>query len=239
MVTLLITSFFILAFLAVAVYFWQKPASSTETESLLPPSEWRGLFSDGSPDQSSTANDSEATAILLQERAELLQRAQSGDKSALLEARNETNLQDAGTYEKILNSLVELADSDPKVLSLASYVLRHELPVNKKLAEQFMNSCKRAPGKSSATKMLHIAALTEDADLYRTAVTNALDFWRNGDLSEISPQELLAIIEGEFWILSAQVRNSGAGFLLKRTLSSARRELEAAHINYQTTNPLD
>ena len=33
MVTLLITSFFILAFLAVVVYFWQKPAS-TKKQSL-------------------------------------------------------------------------------------------------------------------------------------------------------------------------------------------------------------
>ena len=234
MVTLLITSFFILAFLAVAVYFWQKPASTTETESLLPPSEWRGLFSDGPPDQSPVANDSAANAVHLQDRAELLQRAQSGDKSALQEAHNSTIHQDAGLYQKVLNSLVELADSDPKLLSLVSYVLRHELPVNKKLAEKFMNSCKSAPGKSSATKMLHVAALSDDAELYRTAVVNALDFWRNGHLSETSPQELLAILEGEFWILSGHARSSGAGFLLKRTVSSARRELEAAHINFQT-----
>jgi hypothetical protein len=87
--------------------------------------------------------------------------------------------------------------------------------------------------------MLHVAALSDDAELYRTAVVNALDFWRIGQLAETSPQELLAVMEGEFWILSAQVRNSGAGFLLKRTLSSARRELEAAHINFQTKNPLN
>src|SRR4030095_14669844 len=113
MVTLLITSFVILAFLAVAVYFWQKPAPTTETESLLPQPEWRGLFDDGVPDQSPAYDDSDAITINLQERAELLQRAESGDKSALLEARDETNLHD--TYEKVLNSLVELADSDPKV----------------------------------------------------------------------------------------------------------------------------
>jgi hypothetical protein len=235
MVTLLITSFFILAFLAVAVYFWQKPASTTETESLLPPSEWRGLFSDGIPDQSPEVDDSETTAIHLQKRAELLQRAKSGDKSVLQEARNLINLQDASVYDEVLNSLVELADSDPKLLSLVSHVQRYELPVNKKLAEKFVNSCKSAPGQSSATKMLHVAALSDDAELYQAAVGNALDFWRNDHLSEISPHELLAILEGEFWILSAQVRSSGAGFLLKRTLSSARRELEAAHINQNQT----
>ena len=101
MVTLLITSFFILAFLAVAVYFWQKPASTIEPVSLLPPSEWRGLFIDGLPEQSPDANDSEAIAIREQERAALLQRAQSGDKSVLQEARNPTNHTDAGIYEEV------------------------------------------------------------------------------------------------------------------------------------------
>jgi hypothetical protein len=40
---------------------------------------------------------------------------------------------------------------------------------------------------------------------------------------------LRSILEGEFWILSSPTRRSGAGFLLKRALAGARRELEAAH----------
>ena len=135
------------------------------------------------PEQSPDANDSEAIAIREQERAALLQRAQSGDKSVLQEARNPTNHTDVGIYEEVLNSLVELADSDTKLLSLVSYVQRHELPVNQNLAENFMNSCKTAPGRSSATKMLHVAALSDDAELYQSAVVNALDFWRNGHLT--------------------------------------------------------
>jgi hypothetical protein len=226
MVTLLITSFFILAFLAIAIYFWQKPASSTEAEALLPPP-GRGLFIDGTNNGVALVlaeADSEATVNAARQRTGLLARAKGGEKSVLEEARNTG---DGDLYDEVLNLLVAGSDSDPELLALVSYVTRHELRVNKKLAERVLDSYKSAPYRSSTAKMLHIAALSDDATLYQSAAETALDFWRDGRLSEISAQELRSILEGEFWILSSATRRSGAGFLLKRTLASARRELEA------------
>ena len=47
MVTFLFTSVFVLGLLAIAIYFWQKPANRSETIGLPPlPEERRGLFSD-------------------------------------------------------------------------------------------------------------------------------------------------------------------------------------------------
>src|SRR3954465_1296765 len=47
MVTLLFTSVFVLGLLAIAIYFWQKPANRSETMGLPPlPEERRGLFFD-------------------------------------------------------------------------------------------------------------------------------------------------------------------------------------------------
>ena len=229
MVTILITSLFILAFLAIAIYFWQKPASSTEAEALRPPP-GRGLFIDATPDaqameQARAEVDSEATANAAAKRRELLARAKSGEKSTLLEARN---LEDAELYDEALNSLVAGADSDPKLLSLVSYVTRNELRANQKLAEKVLDSYKRAPDRSSTAKTLHVAALSDDAAVYQSAVETVLEFWRARRLSEISAQELRSILEGEFWILSSTTRSSGAGFLLKRALRGAHRELEAA-----------
>src|SRR2546429_3548779 len=84
MVTFLITSFFILAILAIAIYFWQKPASATDVHALLPPPPGRGLFVDGGFDSQMSAEvDSEAVANAARQRAELLGRAQAGDKNAL------------------------------------------------------------------------------------------------------------------------------------------------------------
>lgn len=224
MVTILITSFFILAFLAIAIYFWQKPAASTEAEA-LPPPPGRGLFIEESTAQLRAEAELEATANAAAKRRELVERAVAGEKSTLLEAYQA----DAEIYEQALNLFVAAADSEPKLLSLVSYVTRHELRVNKELAERVIDSYKRTPDRSSTAKMLHVAALTDDAAVYQSAVETALRIWRDGRLPEISAQELRAILEGEFWILSSSTRSSGAGFLLKRALRSARRKLEAAH----------
>ena len=228
MVTFLITSFFVLAFVAIAIYFWQKPNSLTEVESLAPPP-GRGLFIDRTPDEQARAiaeANAETTANAVARRAELLEGAKAGEKSVLQEVRNSG---DTELYEDALNLLVAGADSDPKLLSLVSYVTRHELRVNKKLALGVMDSYKRAPDRSATAKMLHVAALSDDAAVYQSAVETALEFWREGRLSEVSALELRSILEGEFWILSSPTRSSGAGFLLKRALRGARRELEAAH----------
>ena len=124
----------------------------------------------------------------------------------------------------MLNSLVNVADSEPDLLSLVSYITRNELPVNRKLADRFIDSFKSARDRSTTAKMLHLAALANDAAVYQRAVETALESWRGGYLARVSPQELHAILEGEFWILSSATRSSGAGFVLKRTLAAARRE---------------
>jgi hypothetical protein len=228
MVTLLITSLVILGFLAIVAYFWQKPAFPDKTESLTPPP-GRGLFINGTPDAVAVAEaeaESEAGANADRQRTELLGRAKSGEKSTLQEAHTNG---DALLYDEVLNSLVAVSDSEPALLSLASYVTRNDLRVNNKLAERFIDSCRTVPDRNTTAKMLHLAALSNDADVYQTAVETALELWRGGYLSGVSPQELRAILEGEFWLLSSHARSSGAGFLLKRTLSNARRELEAAY----------
>ena len=79
-----------------------------------------------------------------------------------------------------------------------------------------------------SAKALHFAALSDDAGLYRQTVEDAIELRREGKLMDVLPAELRALFDGEFWILSSRTRSSGAGFVLKRTLENARRELEAA-----------
>lgn len=224
MATLLFTSVFIIGILAVALYLWQKPATSEDRTSLPPvqPQEMpRGLFSHPEATESLaaalTAEDQETQRSLLAERA------RGGAKSALDEARA---LNDEEFYSEILDSLVAAAvESDAALLSLVSYVARHELPVNHNLAQAVLDSWKRTPNRNSTAKALHIIALADDAALYESAVEAALNYWRAGKLTDVSSLELQALFDGEFWVLSSRTRSSGAGFVLKRTLANARREL--------------
>ena len=227
MVALLFTAIFIIGLLATVLYFWAPRAKSSEQGLLTPPETPRGLFSDqyGVEPAALPGASSESEADRESERASLRERAKSGDKSALNEANA---LQDQRFYNELLDEFTAAADRASTLLSLVSYITRNELPINRKLAEAVIASWKNSPDRSSTATTLHLTALADDADLYRGTVELALDRWRQGLLTNVSAAELRALFDGEFWVLSAQSRNSGAGFILKRTLASARRELETS-----------
>ena len=215
MVTLLITSVFVFALLAIAIYFWQKAANTSQPIELPLPPQPAGLFSDFKPAESPSPTEDPKKAII--------ESATKDDKKTLERAHA---LNDATLYEEVLNIFVAQIDSDPKLLSLVSHVTRNELPVTKALAQKAIDYWKDSPDKHSTAKMLHLAALSDDAETFRQAVELALSSWRDGKLPDISAMELHSLINGEFWVLSSNTRSSGAGFVLKRTLATAKRELE-------------
>lgn len=232
MVTLLFTAVFIIGLLAVTLYFWAPRAKSSEPNLLPPPQPPRGLFSDPGDKNVSDENGSEhllppaPTGHNLEaERLSLSRRAKEGDHAALKEAHA---LGGRKFYDEVLDELVANADRAPTLLALVSYVARNELPVGRGLAEAIIKSWKNSPERSTTATTLHITALADDATLYQSVAEAALNFWRQGLLPEVSAAELRALLDGEFWVLSAKTRNSGAGFILKRSLANARRELETA-----------
>lgn len=168
MVTFFVTSVFVLGLVAIAIYFWQKPANQSQTiEPLLPPPPPRRLFPDAPPDSPTNAT------------------------------------------------------AQPPIVNTT--------PVDKALVQQSIEHWQKSPDRNSTAKMLHAAALSDDAEAYQTAVEAVLRSWRESKLRDISAVELQSLLNGEFWVLSSGARSSGAGFVLKRTLSSANRELQNKH----------
>lgn len=223
MVTLfLIFVVVIVSIIGIGIYFRQK-STPDDSERVLPPPDLRGLFAETS--SSREAEMEMAIEAMAAERSALIARAQNDERTALDDAHQ---TKDTALYNRVLSELVKVAGSDAKLLSLVSYVTKKELPVNSELATAVVTSWQKSPDRNGTSKALHFAALSDDADIYRDAVTQALNFWREGKLPDVSAIELRALFDGEFWILSSRTRGSGAGFVLKRTLDSARRELEAA-----------
>jgi hypothetical protein len=87
----------------------------------------------------------------------------------------------------------------------------------------------QTPNRSSTAKLLHAAALSDDARNYGRAIELVLMSWRDGTLADLSAKELQSLFNSEYWVLSSRTRTSGAGFVLKETLSEANRELELAN----------
>ena len=225
MVALLFTAIFIVGLLAITLYFWAPRAKSSEQGLLPPPQPHRGLFSDKDDFESAVSPLPPDPGELEAKRISFIERAKTGDKSTLKEAHA---IGDQKFYDEVLDQLTANADSTGTLLALVSYVTRNEFRVNRKLAEAIVSSWKNSPDRTSTPKTLHIAALADDADLYQSTVEAALQFWRQGLLADVSAAELRALFDGEFWVLSTRTRSSGAGFILKRKLASARRELETA-----------
>jgi hypothetical protein len=167
MLTFLITSVLFLGLVAIALYFWQKPAKTTDYIELPPPPP-AGLF--------------------------------TNQPELLIESPPETEEQQPQATED---------DREAK----------------RQLAQQFIEVWQVSPDRASTAKMLHHAALSDDADTYRSAIETTLRVWRNGGIPDLSAAELQQLLNSEFWLLSSSTRNSGAGFVLKRTLSLAKREL--------------
>ena len=173
MVTFLFTSVFVLGLLAIAIYFWQKPANRSETIGLPPlPEERRGLFSDVRVNELRPATKKQLT---------------------------ESPKVDAETFQEAIKAIKAFQES---------------------------------PNRTTTTNLLHIAALADDAKNYGRAVELVLSSWRDGSLSDLSARELQPLFNSQYWVLSSRTRTSGAGFVLKETLSRANRELES------TNNPI-
>ena len=174
MVTFLITSVLVLGLIAIAIYFWQKPAHKTETAELPPP-----------PVTSLFAND---------------------EPALLTEAPEE-----------------QLSELQPAIRE------NDEREAKQAAAHEFIERWKEAPDRTSTANMLHLAANTDDAETYNNAVELALNAWQERKLPDLSAAELHNLLNSEYWLLSSRTRSSGAGFILKRTLSRAKRELESAN----------
>jgi|SRR5215213_3547321 len=174
MVPLLFTSVVVLGLLAIAIYFWQKPANRSQTiESALPPGNPRGLFSDFRVNQLRPPTDD------------------------------------------------QLSEEGPKV---EAETFQHAIAAIK--------AFQQSPDRNSTANLLHAAALSDNAKNYGRAIELVLLSWRDDSLSDLSAQELQSLFNSEYWVLSSRTRTSGAGFVLKETLSKANRELES------TKNPI-
>ena len=169
MVALLISCVLVLGLVAIAVYFWQKPANTSQTTD-LPPQQFSGLFSDFSLNQLRTPTETPVPLNAAKVDSEL--------------------------FEQAIDAIRAFQES---------------------------------PNRRSTTKLLHVAALSDDAKNYGRAIELALMSWRDGTLSDLSAKELETLFNSEYWILSSQTRTSGAGFVLKRTLANANRELQSTN----------
>jgi hypothetical protein len=220
MVTFLTGSFLVLIVLAIIVYLQRTRGKwgQRHTLSAAPP-RFEGLFAERDA-QLQTAAKAEA---FLSARSELLRQAGNGDLQSLHVA---AEMNDRELYEQTMDALIGATESDQQLFKLVSQVARDErLKVTPRLALRFFESWRNSPDRLTVAEILHVSALSNDASLYLKVCETAIDCWSQGRLPHIKADDLQTLIEGEYWILSAGTRGSGAGFVLKRGIGDLRRQL--------------
>jgi hypothetical protein len=163
----------------------------------------------------------------MEQRAAFMTRAAEGDLAVLADAQRTA---DAALYRVVLNELVErAARSDERLQALAAFVTNDgNLRGSVELAEAYSTIWQQMPDRATTATMLQLAALSDDADTFRKAVEIATLFWQSGQMDSIKGEELRQLIDSQYWLLAADARRTGAGFVLKQKLASLRAELSSA-----------
>ena len=159
-------------------------------------------------------------------RTKLVERATRGDTAALTDAHanGEKNL-----YDEVLSALIDARLRQGNLNDLVKHIASNsELRGSVRLTEQVIQSWKLAPDRRSTIEMLHVAALSDNAGTYGKAIEVALEAWQNGKLSGFKPEELITLIESQYWELASEARSGGAGYSLKRRIADVRRDLATA-----------
>jgi hypothetical protein len=159
-------------------------------------------------------------------KASLLRQAAEGDLTTLAEAHR---AQDPAFYSGVLDALLDWASgSETNLRALASFVAGDtDLRGSARLAAAYATLWRGNPDRRHTAQMLHLFALSDDASAFERAVVEATDASRAGRLEGVGDEELSALIESEYWVLSSEVRRTAGGFVLKRMLAAQRGQAAA------------
>lgn len=222
MSAILIISVILALVASFAILRTRRSRSNADAE-LLPPYGARPLFDDADAARTALPEVDEDAASEDFER-ELRERASRGDLETLKEAHASGR---AGLYDLILGILLERAEGDAVALrALADFVARGEnLRSTLSLSAAALEDFERAPTRARVPVTLRVAALSEDAAAFESAMTGVLRAWLEERLAGSDAGELRALFDAEYWLLSSEARRSGAGFQLKQKLAQVRRSL--------------
>ncbi|HLF83788.1 MAG TPA: hypothetical protein VI837_06400 [Blastocatellia bacterium] len=227
MIAIIVISLLALIGAAFTIYLWRRIPSDATGNSVLPAPHSRGLFD--RPD--ATLLEEEEQQTTASNRQTLIELARNGDLNALTQAHS---THDPEFYADALDALVEWACvRQENLVALVSHVSKSdELRANRQLAQLLIETWKTAPDRHSTTQMIHITALSDDAETYEQAIEVALEFWRSGRLPGFKPEELAELFVSQYWVIAPEARRGGLGFALKRRLLGVRRELATTTLTH-------
>ena len=224
MTTIILISFLSLALAALALGFIKRRSTRSEISSGKAAWQFDGLFAAEREAEVRQLFEADAIAQAEETQRRLLTRAAEGDLYALNEAheRGQANL-----YYEVLQTLIVQANGQPQLQTIAQHIINSRtLRPSREFATVIIARWQAAFDQLSVINLLHLAALSDDAPTFERAVIAAREQWRAGKLP-IPAKDLATAVESSYWLVAAEVRESGSGFMLKQLIADLRRELAA------------
>src|SRR4030095_6214522 len=191
MIAIIIISFLALIGAAVAFFLKRGTPPDTVDNRVLETPRFEELF------------DRSDAPLLVEEgsagdrKRQLLELAKAGDLNALSVAHASHN---ASLYAEVVTALSERQENIAAVVSHISK--SNELRATKQLAQRLIETFNTAPDRRSTTTLIHIAALSDDAETYEQAIETAIEVWRSGRLAVFSPEELADLLIRQYWVIA-------------------------------------
>jgi hypothetical protein len=222
---ILIIAVFLLAAASYTIIRSKRSRSNRAEAEYFPPPHTRGLFG-GDDDGHAGRLLAEDGVALEAAKSGLRERAAAGDPDALMDAHE---LGDAALYREVLDALAARAEADPPSFQKLVYTVAasDRLRATPGLAVRLLDRWRDAPAPASTAQLLRVAALSDDAATFETVVTAVAEAHEEGRLGGLGGDELRALFESEYWVLSSEAKRTGAGFVLKQTLAEVGRRLSA------------
>lgn len=221
---------FVLLIIAAAIAYriFGRETEPHKTSRNLPARHFDGLFAEQRAQEVLALKRAEAELRETETRQRLLARAAGGERSALEEAHSTG---DAQLYREALRRIYTRAENNPEVLQdITTHIVgSRKLRSSRDFAETMITRWSQSPNSRSLADVLYLAALADDAPVFKMAVDVALQWWREDQIAKPPAQDFLALVESAYWMISVEVRSSGSGFLLKQAIADVRRELAAAN----------
>lgn len=214
-----------------ALVVWRGAASASTDKagySQLSSFQFDGLFAEQQAEESRQLAIAGAKLRDEEHRQRLLNLAAEGDETVLDEA---SKLGDTLFYAEVLRELTGQANGDAELLrGIAEYIVdSQELRSSSEFAGMMLGHWSASISQRSLADMLYLAALADDAEVFKRAINEALKLWRADLRTKISAKDFLATVECAYWLMSGEVRYSGSGFILKQAIADVRRQLAAAN----------
>jgi hypothetical protein len=80
------------------------------------------------------------------------------------------------------------------------------------------------PSRKNTIELLYLASERESGMIYAELTGEIIKVWKNGQIENLSADDLSQLLESHFWLLPAKERTSGVSFSILEEIAGLRRK---------------